>query len=93
MAMDVTRILVKDRDELVQSDIAGYALEELRKAKVEEVVILARRGPQQAAFSLNEIKEIGSLKGVDLVVDLKEMELDEASKASRGRRAGKRWSI
>ena len=84
VAMDVTRILVKDRDELVQSDIAGYALEALRKGQVEEVVILARRGPKQAAFSLNEIKEIGSLKGVDLVVDPKEMELDEASKASRG---------
>ena len=69
VAMDVTRILARDHDELVQTDIAGYALEALRKGKVEEVVILSRRGPQQAAFSLNEIKEIGSLKGVDLVVD------------------------
>lgn len=84
VAMDVTRILVKDQDELVHTDIAGYALEALRKGQVEEVVILARRGPKQAAFSLNEIKEIGSLKGVDLVVDPKEMELDEASKASPG---------
>lgn len=85
VAMDVTRILVKDQDELVHTDIAGYALEALRKGQVEEVVILARRGPKQAAFSLNEIKEIGSLKGVDLVVDPKEMELDEASKASPGK--------
>ena len=84
VAMDVTRILAKDRVELVQTDIAGYALEALRKAQVEEVVILARRGPKQAAFSLNEIREIGSLNGVDLVVDPKEMELDEASKASGG---------
>ena len=85
VAMDVTRILAKDQDELVQTDIAGYALEALRKGQVEEVVILSRRGPQQAAFSLNEIKEIGSLTGVDLVVDPKEMELDEASKASGGK--------
>ena len=85
VAMDVTRILARDHDELVQTDIAGYALDALRKGKVEEVVILSRRGPQQAAFSLNEIKEIGSLKGVDLVVDPKEMELDEASKASGGK--------
>ena len=85
VAMDVTRILAKDQDELVQTDIAGYALEALRKGQVEEVVILARRGPKQAAFSLNEIKEIGSLKGVDLVVDPKEMELDEASTASPGK--------
>jgi len=84
VAMDVTRILAKDQDELVHTDIAGYALELLRKSQVEKVVILARRGPKQAAFSLNEIKEIGSLKGVDLVVDPKEVELDEASKATRG---------
>jgi ferredoxin--NADP+ reductase len=85
VAMDVTRILAKDLDELVQTDIAEYALEGLRKSQVEEVVILARRGPKQAAFSLNEIREIGSLKGVDLVVDPKEVELDEASKASGGK--------
>ena len=68
VAMDVTRILSKDQDELVHTDIAGYALEALRKGQVEEVVILARRGPKQAAFSFHEIEEIGSLKGVDLVV-------------------------
>ena len=85
VAMDVTRILSKDQDELVHTDIAGYALEVLRKGQVEEVVILARRGPKQAAFSFHEIEEIGSLKGVDLVVDPKEMELDEASKASPGK--------
>ncbi len=85
VAMDVTRILVKDHDELLSTDIAGYALEALRKSQVEEVVILARRGPKQAAFSLNEIKEIASLKGVDVVVDPKEVELDEASKASEGK--------
>jgi ferredoxin--NADP+ reductase len=85
VAMDVTRVLARDPDELAQSDIAGYALEALRKGKVEEVVILSRRGPKQAAFSLNEIQEIGSLKGVDLVVDPKEVELDEASKAAGGK--------
>jgi ferredoxin--NADP+ reductase len=85
VAMDVTRILAKGHEELAQTDIAGYALEALRKSQVEEVVILARRGPKQAAFSLNEIREIGSLQGVDLVVDPREVELDEASEAAGGK--------
>ena len=82
VAMDVTRILVRDCDELAKSDIAGYALEALRKSGVEEVILLGRRGPAQAAFSPKEIKEIGGLKGVDLIVDPKEAELDEVSRTS-----------
>ena len=82
VAMDVTRILSKDPEELAVTDIAEYALESLRKSKVREVVLLGRRGPAQAAFSPKEIKEIGELKGVDLVVDPKDMDLDEDTRAS-----------
>lgn len=82
VAMDVTRILVKDPDALANSDIASYALEALRKSGVEEVILLGRRGPAQAAFSPREIQEIGGLEGVDLIVDPKEAELDEISRTS-----------
>ncbi|MFQ5741826.1 MAG: NADP oxidoreductase, partial [Acidobacteriota bacterium] len=79
VAMDVTRILAKNPDQLAQTDIADQALEVLRKSQVREILVLGRRGPAQAAFSPREIKEIGQLEGVDLVVDPKDMELDESS--------------
>ena len=80
VAMDVTRILAKNPDELASTDIADYALEELRRSRVREILILGRRGPAQAAFTPKEIKEVGSLEGVDLIVDPEAMELDAVTR-------------
>lgn len=81
VAMDVTRVLVRDTDELAPTDITAESLEVLRKSAVHEVVLLGRRGPAQAAFSPQEIKEIGSLEGASLLVSQEEMDLDEISSA------------
>ena len=82
VAMDVTRMLAKSPDELAGTDIADYALESLRASKIREIVILGRRGAAQAAFTPKEIKEIGALEGVDIVVDPADVVLDEESKKS-----------
>ncbi|NWF80627.1 MAG: FAD-dependent oxidoreductase [Chloroflexi bacterium] len=82
VAMDVTRILVSDPDELAKTDMADYAIEALRASKVREVVMLGRRGPAQAAFTNPELKEFGELAGVDVIVDPADLELDELSAAS-----------
>ncbi len=76
VAMDVTRILAEDPKRLETTDIAEHALEVLRKSRVEEILILGRRGPAQAAFTNKEIKEIGGLSSADLIVDPADMELD-----------------
>jgi len=79
VAMDVTRILVLSPDTLMKTDIANHALEKLRESKIREVVVLGRRGAAQAAFTTPEIKELGKLEGVDVVVDPHNIELDPAS--------------
>ncbi len=81
VAMDVTRILAMSLDRLATTDIADHALEQLRRSNVREVVVLGRRGPAQAAFTNAEIKEFGELEDVDIIVDPKDMELDEHSQA------------
>ncbi|HZU69671.1 MAG TPA: FAD-dependent oxidoreductase [Ktedonobacteraceae bacterium] len=81
VAMDVTRILVLSPQVLEKTDIARYALEKLRESKIREVVVLGRRGAAQASFSTPEIKELGKLEGVDVIVDPKNIELDPASQA------------
>jgi ferredoxin/flavodoxin---NADP+ reductase len=81
VAMDVTRILATDPDELATTDMADYAITALRASKVREVVMLGRRGPVQAAFTTPELKEFGELAGVDVVVDPRDLELDEYSQA------------
>jgi ferredoxin/flavodoxin---NADP+ reductase len=54
VSLDVARVLASDVDRLASTDIADYALEELAKSNIKEVVVLGRRGPAQAAFSIAE---------------------------------------
>ncbi len=79
VAMDVARILLTNPEELVKTDIADHALEELRKSKVREVVMLGRRSPAQASFTNPELKEFGELSGVDVVIDPADLVLDPQS--------------
>ncbi|MEA2126722.1 MAG: ferredoxin/flavodoxin---NADP+ reductase [Solirubrobacteraceae bacterium] len=76
VAADVARIFVRSVDELARTDIADYALEALRTSAIEEVVVLGRRGPAQAAFTSSELYDLGHLDGVDLVVDPAEVDVE-----------------
>ncbi len=87
VAADVARMLTLGQAELERTDTADHALEALRDSAVEEVVVLGRRGPAQAAFTSAELRELGNLEGVELVVDPTEIELDPVSEewlAERG---------
>lgn len=81
VAMDVARMLALTPDELRQTDTADHAIEELAKSKIQEIVVLGRRGPAQAAFTNPEIKELGELIDADVIVDPGDIELDPASEA------------
>lgn len=81
VAMDVCRVLIQDKDRLAQSDVADQALAALREAPIEEVILLGRRGPAQAAFSTKEIKEVAELEGVQVVVDPAAVEPDPVTQA------------
>ncbi|MGB5674537.1 MAG: FAD-dependent oxidoreductase [Gemmatimonadota bacterium] len=91
VAVDVARILVTHPEELAATDIANHALDALRKSQVREVVMLGRRGPAQGKFTSVELKELGRLDGVHVVVDPADLELDPASAAeAEGSRVAKR---
>lgn len=82
VAMDVARILASSYEELRKTDIAHYALEALKNSKVRDIYLLGRRGPAQAAFTNPELKELGELADVDVIVDPNEGTLDPLSKAA-----------
>ncbi len=81
VAADVTRVLTLSLGELERTDVADHALEALRQSRIEEVVVLGRRGPAQAAFTSSELRELGHLDGVELRVDPEEVELDPLSRS------------
>jgi hypothetical protein len=51
VAIDVARMLVLDPQELRRTDVADHAIDRLSAASIDEVVLLGRRGPAQAAFT------------------------------------------
>src|SRR6185312_12419074 len=79
VALDVARMLALPRETLAQTDVADHALEALTSSSVEEVVVLGRRGPAQAAFTTPELIELSELAQADVIVDPGDMELDAAS--------------
>jgi ferredoxin--NADP+ reductase len=81
VALDVARMLVLGHDELSRTDIADHALDLLEHSSVEEVVVLGRRGPAQAAYTNPELLELGELQLADVIVDPAEASLDDASRA------------
>lgn len=81
VAMDVTRILARLPDELRPTDIAEHAVQHLATSSLRTIHVLGRRGPVQAAFSTTELRELGELAGVDVIVDPRDLALDLVSAA------------
>jgi ferredoxin/flavodoxin---NADP+ reductase len=69
VAVDVARMLTLTPAELARTDIADHALAALERSRIEEVVVVGRRGPEQAAFTNPELRELGELADVDVAVD------------------------
>jgi ferredoxin/flavodoxin---NADP+ reductase len=76
VAMDLARILASPPEALAATDIAEHALEALAASGIREIHLLGRRGPAQAAFTNKELRELGEIPGVDVIVDPKDLELD-----------------
>jgi ferredoxin--NADP+ reductase len=81
VAIDVARMLVLHPDEVGVTDTADHAITGFGESAVNEVVILGRRGPVQAAFTTPELRELGELTRGDIIVRPDEIELDPASQA------------
>jgi ferredoxin--NADP+ reductase len=79
VAIDVARMLVLEPRELAPTDTADHALSALAAAQIEEVVVIGRRGPAQAAFTTPELRELSELARADVHVDPVEAELDPHS--------------
>jgi ferredoxin/flavodoxin---NADP+ reductase len=77
VAIDVARMLALAPSELAITDTADHAMDVLQSSGVEEITILARRGPLQAAFTNPELLEMGELERGDL--EVLSGELDELS--------------
>ncbi len=69
VAMDVARILAIDPTELDPTDIADHALVKLKQSNIRTVIVCGRRGPEHAAFTASELRDLPKLQNTDVYID------------------------
>jgi ferredoxin--NADP+ reductase len=69
VAMDVARMLALEPSELDPTDTADHAIDALKKSAIREVLISARRGPEHAAFTSPELRELPKLEHTNVVME------------------------
>jgi ferredoxin--NADP+ reductase len=74
VALDVARMLALTPEELAPTDTTDPAIDAIGAAPLREIVIVGRRGPAQASWTTQELKEMGELAGADVWVDAVELE-------------------
>ncbi|CAB4829183.1 unannotated protein [freshwater metagenome] len=74
VAMDVARMLALEPSELDPTDTADHAIDTFKESKVRTVVISARRGPEHAAFTSPELRELPKLEHTNVEMERADIE-------------------
>ena len=79
VALDVGRVLARTAAELESTDMPQHVMDTLAAVPVEEITVLGRRGPAQATFTTQELRELDGLENATVLVDPPDLELDPGS--------------
>lgn len=78
VALDISRMLVKRVEDLLPTEIPANVEAGLRENPLTELHLFGRRGPQYVKFTPLELRELGEVPGVDMVLDPRDFEVDDA---------------
>ena len=79
VALDTARMLIKHPEDLLTTEIPDNVYQGLKASPITDVHVFGRRGPAQAKFSPLELRELGELRDVDMILADEDFEIDEAS--------------
>jgi ferredoxin--NADP+ reductase len=82
VALDVARILAKHADDLLPTEIPDKVYQVLKSSPVTDVHVFGRRGPMQVKFTPLELRELGELRDVDMIIHDEDFDYDDASRAA-----------
>lgn len=82
VALDVARMLAKHPIDLLPTEVPANVYEGLEASPVTDVHVFGRRGPAQVKFTPLELRELGELRDVDMVVYDEDFDYDDASLAA-----------
>jgi ferredoxin--NADP+ reductase len=72
-------MLVKHADDLLPTEVPANVYDVLKASPVTDVHIFGRRGPYQVKFTPLELRELGELNDVDMILHDEDFEMDAAS--------------
>jgi ferredoxin--NADP+ reductase len=84
VAIDVARMLALNPKELDPTDTAQYALDKLHNSAIRQVHLFGRRGPEHAAFTSPELRELPKLEYTDVFIDEAEISAALSRAESQG---------
>jgi len=84
VAIDVARMLALNPKELDPTDTAQYALDKLHNSAIRQVHLFGRRGPEHAAFTSPELRELPKLEFTDVFIDEAEISAALSRAESQG---------
>ncbi len=79
VALDISRVLAKHMEDMLVTEIPANVAEGLANNPIEEVHVFGRRGPAQVKFTPLELRELGKVPDVDIIVDEEDFDFDEGS--------------
>ncbi|MEY4313381.1 MAG: hypothetical protein RLZZ319_890 [Actinomycetota bacterium] len=80
VALDVARMLAKHADDLLPTEIPDNVYRGLKDSPVTDVHVFGRRGPMQVKFTPLELRELGEVPDVDIVVHDEDFAYDDAAR-------------
>lgn len=79
VALDVARVLAKHVEDLMVTELPANVAEGLASNQVTDVHVFGRRGPAQVKFTPLELRELGKVPDVDVIVDEEDFDFDAGS--------------
>ena len=80
VALDVARMLAKHPEDLLPTEVPDNVYAGLQASPVTDVHVFGRRGPMQVKFTPLELRELGELRDVDMIVHEEDFDYDPASR-------------
>ena len=78
VALDVSRMLIKHADDLLPTEIPQNVYEGLKENPIQELHLFGRRGPKYVKFTPLELRELGEVRDVDMIVDERDFDREDA---------------
>ena len=79
VALDISRVLAKHAPDMLRTEVPANVAEALAENPVTDVHVFGRRGPAQVKFTPLELRELGKVPDVDVIVSEEDFDFDEGS--------------